>query len=543
MNSESSTVNQAPRIDRDAALQKMRDTQFDLVVVGGGITGAGIAREAAMQGLSVALLEAQDFASGTSSRSTKLIHGGLRYLAMGDVLLVREAALERKAVHAMAPHLAEPRWLMIPTANWLAAMKYRAAVTVYERLGAVALDQTHQNWSGVTLQDKEPLLETGRWQHACAYLEYLTDDARLVLGVMRAAVQAGACAANYLRAQRIVYADDAGSASVCGIEVEDSLTDERFTVRASMVVNACGPWADTLAETGIQDRLHLSKGSHIVLSAERLPVQQLSLLELEDGRLIFVIPRDSVVYVGTTDTSYEGSAQHWPEVESWEVDYLLAAVRRYYKVPDLGRKDVLTAWAGLRPLIAQPGKSAREMSRKDEIWVDRRGVITIAGGKLTGFRHMAAEIMERVALLRGERYHDPRDVTPVPGGDFSGDLAALARNLQLGAQIDSAQARRLARLYGSEATAVCALGVEPLGQGLIAGEIAWAVHTEAAQTLEDLVYRRTRLAMFESVQASTLTAIADTAAPLLGWDEAQQGRQLAQVQKRLDQDNAQWRDL
>ena len=521
---------------RAGLLRRLADESFDLLVVGGGITGAGIARDAALRGLSVALLEAEDFAAGTSNRSTKLIHGGLRYLAMGDFMLVREAALERKAVHAMAPHLAEPRWMVLPVRSRMEALKYRVGVTVYERLGDVAPGDVHRNWDEATLARAEPLLDRKRFPSACVYREYLTDDARLVLATLRAAAGAGAAVASRTRVEGFLRTGE----RICGARARCGLTEEVIEVRARHVVNAAGPWAERVASMEAApegaSRLHLSKGVHIVLPRSALPIENLLFLPMPDGRSIFVIPRGDVVYLGTTDTTYAGDRHLWPEVEAADVDYLLEPVSRCFRVDPPSPDDVVAAWAGLRPLIAQSGKAAKEMSRKDEIWVGSGGMLTIAGGKLTGFRHMAEDVLGALERASGEKLPPAPGPTTLPGGDFEGAVSDLASNLPGVGNLGARCAERLARLYGSDARQVLERGAEPLVPGglVLGGEVDWAVEEEAAQTLEDVVYRRTRAAWYAPVEREAMLAsAAERMASLLAWDEAEQARQLDAARIRL----------
>lgn len=619
---------------RAASLQQLSKRQFDLLIIGGGITGAGIANEATQRGLSVALIEAKDFASGTSSRSSKLIHGGLRYLAMGEVNLVRETALERKAVHAMAPHLAEPCWMVVPARNRAAMLKFRTGIGTYEKLGAVANQDRHQNWDAEALAVHEPALRSEDFPHACAYREYLTDDARLVLGVLRSAVSLGAVVANRVRA---VHQSIGQSGRIEGIVATDTLTNTAVTICAAHVVNAAGPWVEQVlnlsqtasnapasarsttdtpatdkspstespstksprygaskesaadgdgAPTGsrpddgevalplsanqVTSRIHLSKGVHIVVRADRLPAKNLVVLGTKDRRSIFVIPRGDVVYIGTTDTSYDGDSWLWPEISIEDLDYLLQPVAKYFKVDPLVPTDVLAAWAGLRPLVAQPGKQAKEISRKDEIWVAESGLITIAGGKLTGFRKMAESVVDRLSdatlasdtsLASGaapaSNTAQPRPnasstgaLDPIPGGDFSGDLDALAAELRSQfPAVSTASADRLVRLYGTEAGAVLSLGPSPLvgddlpttpvaeldsEQHVYLGEIRWAVQVEAAVSLEDVIYRRLRAAWYLPTQRTRLaTQTAELMAPLLNWTPQQTQQELEAVTRRF----------
>ena len=327
---------------------------MDIAIIGGGITGAGIARHASQAGLNTVLLEANDFAAGTSSRSTKLIHGGLRYLAMGEINLVRESALERKNVLQMAPHLAEPRWMLVPAASRSELVKLRTGIGLYERLGAVERSDRHHSWNAERLQSEEPTFNSKRYPWVCAYREYLTDDARLVLATLRSAVGNGARMCNYTAITGI-HQDADG----CRLNVEDRLTGGEFDLRARVVVNATGPWVESLFGES-EKRLRLSKGVHIVVPHEKLPLNHMLVFDTTDGRSIFGIPRRQVTYIGTTDTRYEGEAGVWPEVEPEDVAYLLSPLTRYFQVPELRPEDVMSAWAGLRALVHQPGKAPRQ---------------------------------------------------------------------------------------------------------------------------------------------------------------------------------------
>ncbi|MEB2343476.1 MAG: glycerol-3-phosphate dehydrogenase/oxidase [Deltaproteobacteria bacterium] len=526
--------------DRSAGLDALERERFDCVVIGGGITGAGVAREAARRGLSVALLEACDFASGTSSRSSKLIHGGLRYLALGDVALVRETALERKHVHRLAPHLAEPRWMLVPARSRAALLKFRAGLGTYETLGAVAEADRHRNWNAEELARREPLLRRDRTPWACVYREYLTDDARLVLANLRDAAAAGARALSYAPVEAVLV--EGGRA--CGVEARCAESGRRIRVRAGVVVNAAGPWVEALRRLeapGAAPLLHLSKGVHVGLPAACLPIRHIAILGAADRRSIFAIPRGEVVYLGTTDTSYGGGADREPPVERADVEYLLEPVVRHFNVSTLQPADCVTAWAGLRPLVAQPGKAPTEISRKDELLLGPAGVLTIAGGKLTGYRKMAEATVARVAEQLGRQLAEPGAEPPLPGGDFAGEVDALAARLAAQAHLDAAAADRLARLYGAEAEAVVARGREPLvpGATVLAGEVGHAVEIEAARTLEDLVYRRTRVALYDpSAREAIVEPAAARMAALLGWSPERTERERAALRARLAADLA-----
>ncbi len=522
---------------RTQTLAALESESFDLVIIGGGITGAGLAREATLRGLSVALLEARDFASGTSSRSSKLIHGGLRYLAMGDVGLVRETALERKVIFRLAPHLAERRWMVLPTRSRTGLLKFRAAVAAYEKLGAVAEEDTHSNWGASELEREEPLIDRGTYPYACAYREYLTDDARLVVANLRAAAESGARVLNYAEADGISLE----GGKVSAVEAECRLTQRRVRIRASCVVNAAGPWVEAvrrLEQPTAKDLLHLSKGVHICLPAARVPLRNILLLNCSDGRSIFAIPQGEVVYVGTTDTSWHHGPTLWPDITAQDVEYLLEPLPRYLNVDPLQPSDVTAAWSGLRPLVAQPGKKPKDISRKDEILVGESGVVTVAGGKLTGYRRTVERILDSVGEVLGRELADV-DEAPLPGGDFDGDLARLAGDLSERFRLEPDLAARLSRLYGTEAEEIVRLGDTALAEGtpVLSGEVDWAVLYEGAARVEDVIYRRTRTALYEPETGNAIVdAVATRMASLLDWTRERTADEAAQTRKRLQAD-------
>jgi glycerol-3-phosphate dehydrogenase len=528
-------------LTRAATLDGLERETFDCVVIGGGITGAGIVREATLRGLSAALLEAADFAAGTSSRSSKLIHGGLRYLAMGDIGLVRETALERKRIFRLAPHLAEPRRMLVPTRSRTGLLKLRAAIAAYERLGAVEEEDRHQNWSAEELEREEPALDSEQHPWVCAYREYLTDDARLVLANLRDAARRGARVLNHAPVERILQQDG----RACGVEARCAQTGRVVRIGARAVVNAAGPWVEAvqrLEDSEAPPLLHLSEGIHVVISAQRLPVRNMIVLQARDRRSIFAIRRGGVVFVGTTDTTYTKGSELWPEINREDVEYLLEPIPRYFRVDAIAPEECVGAWAGLRPLIAESGKDSEEISRRHEVLVGPAGVITVAGGKLTGYRPMARRVVERVPEVIGTPLAPPAsDEEPLPGADFDGDLDRLAAALARDAALPLVVAERLVRLYGTESSEVARLGAAPLVEGaaILAGEVDWAVREEGALRLEDVVYRRTRMALYDpETREAGVPAVAARMAALLGWSEERTAEEVAAVRTRLAADLA-----
>lgn len=523
--------------DRRNQLRQLASNSFDLIIIGGGITGAGILREAALRGLSAVLVEAQDFGAGTSSKSTKLIHGGIRYLQTGHFHVVREAAIERKRVYRLAPHLAVPEWLMLPSRNYLEYAKYQVGVTLYEMLGQVRGNDLHFNLSGQDLKEAEPLLDTDSYPRAVVYREYLTDDARLVMANIRAGIRAGGLAFQRLAATGVIKQ----GTRIEAIRTRCSLTGQEVIVKGKAVVNAAGPWVESICDLdGLppEKSLVLSKGVHLTLPRDRLPLSQMVLMVHDDNRPVFAIPRDDVVYVGTTDSRFEKKAEIWPEVFESELEYLLKPLKSYFGT-SFSPGDCLSTWAGLRPLIHQSGKSTTEISRKDEIWVSRSGLVTIAGGKLTGYRKMAEDTVNEVVARFGLSAREESGDEPLPGGDFSGKLTLLVNRLLESHNINESTAHRLAEIYGKEAHEVLAIDPSPLvpGSDLVGGEIPWSIACEGATSVEDFIYRRSRAALYQpGTVADMLPVVADRMAEFLGWNTQDRDEQVKATQSRLEAD-------
>lgn len=383
--------------NRADGIQHLSSSTFDLVVIGGGATGCGIALDAASRGLKTALIEKRDFASGTSSKSTKLIHGGLRYLKQLDIPLVRETGTERAIVHRLAPHLVLPEKMLLPLIQGGTYGKWATSfgLLVYDLLAGVESQDRRKMLSKKATLSLEPLLDENTLKGSGFYAEYRTDDARLTIEMIKMAHQYGAHALNYCEAIDFTYEEG----QVNGLNCKDVLTGETFTLNAKKVVSAGGPWVDRVRSLNGSlsgKRLHLTKGVHIVIPKAKLPLEHSIYFDVPDGRMIFAIPRGKITYVGTTDTTYTGRLDR-VVVTKADANYLLEAVNNAF--PDIHLKitDITSNWAGLRPLIHEEGKSPSELSRKDEIFISPSGLISIAGGKLTGYRKMAQRIVDLVA--------------------------------------------------------------------------------------------------------------------------------------------------
>ncbi len=515
------TENHLDLRDRYATFAALEGAVFDLLVIGGGITGAGIARDAAIRGLSVCLVEAQDFASGTSSRSSKMVHGGMRYLIQGDIAVVREAATERRTLRRIAPHLATTLPMVLTSRSKAGLAKFRTGLWAYEKLGKVVAAEKHQALSVAELRKREPHLITDTIAGAVTYPEYLTDDARLTLANVRSAAAAGANVASYAAVTKIL--SEAGKA--CGAIVEGQLAGETLsaTVRARVLVNAAGPWVDAirkLEDSNAVPKLQLTKGIHVVFRRDRLPVNSSVVMTTPDKRSIFTCPRGDYIYVGTTDTFY--SEQHyWPKIEAADIDYLVDVTNQNFDIEPLSHDDIVSVWSGVRPLLGEEGKSPSEISRRDEILEGPGGVLSMAGGKLTAYRVMARKLVDMCETRLGRTPVSCSTAEKIlPGGNLGGTFVEFQQRLEQKG-LGASDAERLTRLYGSEATEVLAYG------GDLKAEVEFAVLREGALTLEDYWVRRSSRARFDvDGGIASLVPAAAVMAALLNWSKDECNRQV-----------------
>jgi glycerol-3-phosphate dehydrogenase len=535
---------------RAAALATMAREPVDLLVIGGGITGAGIARDAALRGLRTALIDKGDFGGGTSSASSRLVHGGLRYLEQREFGLVFEASRERRVLLRTAPHLVRPLPFLFPIyrGSRVAAWKLRAGLWLYDLLATFRNVGRHR-WVGPTqVRQLEPGLRDRELKGAGLYYDAQTNDARLVLATLRAAAQAGAAVANYAEASALAQSDG----RVRGAVVRDHLSGETQTVRALVVVNAAGPWSDAVRRLDGSPSdavLRPTKGVHVVVPRSRLGhTRAITLFSPIDGRVMFVLPWGDLSYIGTTDTDDAGSPDT-VRATAADVVYLLRSANAFVPRARLGAADVVSTWAGLRPLLAPPERdagTASAVSREHRILESPSGLMTIAGGKLTTYRVMARELVDRVV----QRLHQldgrpappapPTDRLPLPGGE-SADLDVLVEAAQRRG-VSDATARHLVGNYGSEWAAVLNLVDKDraLGRSVITGrpellaEVAHGVEREMAVRLVDVLMRR--LAVFHSDPGHGRTvapAVASVMGRLLGWDEEREMEEVAEYYTQL----------
>ncbi len=363
---------------------------FDVLIIGGGITGAGICLDAVSRGLNTCLIEMNDFASGTSSKSTKLIHGGLRYLEQLKFRLVHETGSERAILHNLAPHIVKPEKMLLPIVKNGKLNKFstRAALLVYDYLANVKGNDRNKVLTKNQILNKEPLLKSNNLLGGAIYSEYRTDDSRLTIDLIKKSIDYGACPINYIKGEDFIY-NKKGLFN--GIKCRDQLSDDMINIKSKVIINASGSWADKVLKSRSK-KLVLSKGIHIVVPRKKFNINHSLYFDAIDSRMIFAIPRDKTVYIGTTDTKFEHGKDKLDVLDK-EVEYLMDSVKNRFSI-SVDKKDVISSWVGLRPLVKDGNKKVTEISRKDEIFISDKGLITIAGGKLTGYRKMAQRAVD-----------------------------------------------------------------------------------------------------------------------------------------------------
>ena len=490
-----------------------QDRIFDIAVVGGGATGLGVALDAALRGFSVVLLESHDFAGGTSSRATKLLHGGVRYLAQGNVALVREALAERATVMRIAPHLAQPLPFVMPSYQWWQTPFYGIGLKLYDLMaGRAGLGRTEFLNAEQALAALPGLKATGL-KGGVKYWDGQFDDARLALALARTAESAGATVLNYAEVVGLRMAEKRGAGSeVSEIDVRDRLGGEQVTVRARCVVNATGVWVDALRNMATRatpeaSRSHMvspSQGVHVVVDREFMPGDHALLVpKTRDGRVLFAVPWMGKLILGTTDTPRKDLPRE-PDAFSEELEFILSEAAHVLSRP-VTRADVRSIWVGLRPLVAPPkseGGGTKTISREHTILVDANGLLTVTGGKWTTYRAMADDVMGRCF---------DSGLLPVRAGAGT-DQYRLVGAPTPGAPSKAIHGAPGMHLYGTEQSAVaaCPGADNDLGMGLTEAMVRYAVRREYAHTVEDVLARRSRALFLDARAAAKMApAVAD----------------------------------
>ena len=521
------TPGQTTPDQRAEALVLLAEGSFDVLVIGGGITGAGVARDAAMRGLSVALVDASDFASGTSSRSSRLVHGGVRYLEHGQLGLVFEACRERRILATIAPHLVRPLQFMWPVYEKarIKLWKLRAGLFLYDALALGRNLGRHRTISTHVVTALEPELRHMGMTGGALYYDAATDDIRLTLATVLGARDSGAIVLNHVSVHDLLMTSD----GVCGARAVDLRTGVDVEIRARAVVNAAGPWSDAIvrmAEPQARRAVRGTKGVHVSVPRERVRNNgALTLLSPIDGRVMFVLPAGAFSIIGTTDTEFDGRPER-VRATTADVTYLLRSANAFFPGAHLMASDVVSAWAGIRPLVASGDKDPDAASREHAIAWTVPGLLTVTGGKLTTYRAMAADVMDTIARrLRVGHGRAATHKESLPGGDIASleDELALAR-ATIGAP-DIAE--HLVHAYGTRWRAIWQMASvdRALAERLIpelpyiAAELDWGVAHEMARTLGDLLVRRLHVAFETRDHALSIApAVAERLAPLMSWN-------------------------
>lgn len=585
--------------ERSKMIQNLSDQTFDLVIIGGGITGAGVALQAAASGLSVALVEMQDFAEGTSSRSTKLVHGGLRYLKTFDVEVVADTVSERAIIQGVAPHIPKADPMILPIydepGSTFNLFSVKVAMDLYDHLAGITGGK-YANYmlSKEEILKREPQLESNGLLGGGVYLDYRNNDARLVIENIKRAVEDGAIAVSRLKVEDILH-DEQGKVS--GVKANDLLSNQAITINSKLVINTAGPWSDFVNQLDkeIDHKPHMrpTKGVHLVVDGEKLKVPQPTYFDTgeNDGRMVFVIPRESKTYFGTTDTDYHGDYNH-PTVEQEDVDYLLKIVNRRYPEANLTLEDIEASWAGLRPLISDTGgdyngtvkekisdenfekiiraaedytngkqsrpevektitDAAKEepkdnpsaVSRGSDLTIAKDGLLILSGGKLTDYRLMATGAMKKIISLLADDAFQLVDSEkyPVSGGEIDPknvdeELENIAKN-GAGIGLNAEEAKFLAELYGSNTEKVFALKDEGTFDGLSLAEsmsLRYAMEAEMTLTPVDYLLRRTNYMLFISHRLMEIKdAVVEAMSDYFEWSSATKEAYQAELEQQI----------
>jgi glycerol-3-phosphate dehydrogenase len=541
--------------DRRDALRRLADTHFDVLIIGGGITGVGCALDAASRGLRTALVERHDFASGTSSKSSKLVHGGLRYLQQGDVRLVYEALHERQRLHHNAPHLVKVLPFLLPVFAGKGgvvpkklARALGSAMWLYDITGGYRIGKLHKRISADRAMRHMPTLRRERLASSYLYYDAQADDARLTLAIARtAAIEFGAAIANRVEVESVLKSE---TGAACGALV--AADGEQFEIHADAIVNAAGVWADEvrmLDEAQHPNSIRPAKGIHITVPWSKVQNDIAAVVPVpKDKRSVFVVPWGDFTYIGTTDTDYDGPLDD-PQCTSDDVDYLLDAIN-FSVTTKITRDDVTATWAGLRPLVRDAGSDrTADLSRRHRVMRSDSGMVTITGGKLTTYREMAADTIDEVLghvlnakVLERVRRHSRSKRLKLRGAEGYDEVLASADSVP---GIGRQSVEHLANRYGGDARTLLAMVehdaslAKPLVPGLpyLRAEALYAARYEMVTNLDDILSRRTRARLLaRDASADSAADVAALVGPTLGWDDAEQQHQVDRYRASIDEE-------
>jgi glycerol-3-phosphate dehydrogenase len=525
---------------RAGYLDRVQQQTFDLIIIGGGITGAGIARDAAMRGLSVVLLEKGDFAAGTSSKSSKMIHGGLRYLKQLQIRLVRESLREREVLLKTAPHLVHPFPYILPVyeGDPNTRLQLKVGLVAYDLLAGSRRVEHHTMLSADEVLRMEPALRRDGLRGGFRYFDCLVDDARLTLITIRSAASHGAAVISYAEVTDFERDEE----RVTGVRFRDHLNGRTGAIKGRVVVNATGPWTDELrAKSAAPPILRPTKGIHLTLPHSSLPLSSIVAFSAIDNRLMFAVPLGTCTYVGTTDTDYTASPDQ-AQADAADVQYLLDSLNATFQGLQASPSDVISTWAGVRPLVAEEGAPS-DVPRDYDIQIEPPGLFSITGGKLTTYRAMAEELLNLVVQREGKRFGWSATTcrtaeNPLPGGHlerFDRFAGATISALEESWGLSRPAAERLVRTYGTDYVKVLGYALpdrhllRPLlpNGSVLRVEAVYAAAEEMALTLEDFMARRTDLMLFDHNHGlSAASEAARLMARVLRWDRRQQRQQV-----------------
>jgi len=533
---------------REEILHKVESETYDLLIVGGGITGAGCARDAASRGMSVLLIDANDFAFGTSSRSSKLVHGGIRYLENFEFGLVHEALTERQTLLNIAPHLVHPLRFMIPIyeTSRVGLLKMEAGMMLYDLLSFFDAPQLHEMHFRKGTEKREPLLKKDQLSGCVMYSDAYMEDDRLVIETLRSASELGADCVNYVKATGLTEGVDG-----CEVELKDSLNQKTYRVKAHQVVSGVGPWTDLFGRDVLKkwtDVLRPTKGIHLVFQRNKLPVRQAVVMAVEE-RIVFVIPRDNVVIVGTTDTDFSGDPAN-VNTDAADVEYLLSVTNKYFPTANLQKSDISSCYAGVRPLVKDQASTESKTSREHEIFNHSPRVTVVAGGKYTTYRAMAEEIIDSVLqklpfdermTLKASSTRQP--LNPRVTEEKIERLLLHTSSMAEEFRVPEQTVRYLIRRHGGEGLFVLqmmkAAVSGDLEERLWTCEARFAINHCMCLNLVDFYWRRSPLFLFAADHGLRfLRPLAAIFAAKMNWTEAQTEAQIKLVETQVAADTA-----
>ena len=529
---------------RSDFLKDISETSFDLIVVGGGITGAGISLDAASRGIKTLLIEKNDFASGTSSKSTKLIHGGLRYLKQFDFALVRESGRERAVAHKLARNLVRPIKMLLPITEGGSHGKNMSSLglKIYDILARVRPVDRRKMLSKAHVMDILPQFDPRKLIAGGYYVEYLSNDARLTLQIVKRAKDHGAYCLNYAELISFIKENE----KITGVKFLDKENNQEVIAKCKCVVSATGPWVDVLRKQDkidAQEKLLLSKGVHVVYPFEKLPLSSAVYFDNHEGRMIFAIPFAGKTYVGTTDTVFQKDKDDI-KVSLEEAEYLTKSCNHVFPESHLKVSDINSSWAGLRPLIKAEGKGPSELSRKDEIFISKSGLISIAGGKLTGYRKMAQRVLRKVRLQIGDRYGKSKTrriflyAEPFKSEKAYKNALHQLENECRTRHIPLHYVELLMQNYGKKAISIVQdsdnYDLMPV-QSLALAELDYCLHNEMVQSICDFMIRRSNRIYFDMPNVKAVSQVClEHLSNKLNWSQEKRDHEAQKLAREIE---------